>query len=277
MLIRLTLKLCELSPWFKRTLWRRWYQHLAGYKLADWRFMNYGYGSLDDNAPPLSLRPEDEPNRFAVALYHHVAGAVPLTNLDVLEVGSGRGGGAEYVARCLGPKQMTGLDFSAKAVRFCRQTYHLDTLSFVAGDAEALPFDDVSFDAVVNVESSHCYGRPSKFFAEVERVLRPGGHFLFADLRGAAELDNLHQELVATGLEVLAKEDITANVLAALQLDSERKWKIIEQSVSKRWLGVFREFAAIEGSQIYAGFQDRSAVYVRYLLRKPGPTLSRPR
>jgi hypothetical protein len=35
MLIRLAMKLSELSPRFKKLLWRRWYQYLAGYKMAD--------------------------------------------------------------------------------------------------------------------------------------------------------------------------------------------------------------------------------------------------
>ena len=77
MLIRLALTLSDRSPWFKRLLWRRWYEYLAGYKLTDWRFMNYGFSSLEADAPRLSLPPEDEPNRFAIQLYHHVAGAAP--------------------------------------------------------------------------------------------------------------------------------------------------------------------------------------------------------
>ena len=103
------------------------------------------------------------------------------------------------------------------------------------------------------------------FLTEVQRVLRCGGHFLFADFRGAADLDRLHRNILETGLEVLQQQDITAQVLAALRLDSQRKWALIERSVNKRWLGIFREFAALEGSQIYAGFRDGSTVYVRYL------------
>jgi ubiquinone/menaquinone biosynthesis C-methylase UbiE len=45
----------------------------------------------------------------------------------------------------------------------------------VHGDAENLPFPQVSFDAVINVESAHCYGSIERFLAEVHRVLRPGG------------------------------------------------------------------------------------------------------
>ena len=56
-----------------------------------------------------------------------------------------------------------------------------------SGDAESLPFGDEMFDAVVNVESSHCYGSTPAFLAQVKRVLRCGGHFLFADLLDRSE------------------------------------------------------------------------------------------
>ena len=142
LLMRLAMKLTEVSPRFKRFLWRRWYEHLAGYQLTDWRFMNYGFSSLATDNPPLSLQPADEPNRFAIQLYHHVASAVALEGLDVLEVGCGRGGGTSFVKRYFRPRQMTGVDFSAQAVRFCERNHRLEGLSFVRGDAESLPLAD---------------------------------------------------------------------------------------------------------------------------------------
>lgn len=268
MLIRLAMKLTELSPRFKRFLWRRWYQYLAGYQLQDWRFMNYGYTPLVSQRSPLDLQPDDEPNRSAIQLYHHVASAVPLKERVILEVGCGRGGGASYVKRYLGPKRMTGIDFSAKAIRFCQASHQVDGLSFMQGDAESLPVADASWDAVLNVESSHCYGSMPAFVDQVQRVLRPGGHFLFADLRLAKDLDRLHQNLLAGGLTLLEREDITPNVLAALHQDSERKLALIERSVPKRLLPAFRQFAAIDGSETYEAFRTGTMVYVRYLLRK---------
>jgi SAM-dependent methyltransferase len=41
----------------------------------------------------------------------------------------------------------------------------------------------VFVDAVVNIESSHCYESMDTFLSEACRVLRPGGRFFFADLR----------------------------------------------------------------------------------------------
>ena len=68
-------------------------------------------------------------------------------------------------------------------------------LAFEVGDAERMPFPDASFDAVVNVESSHCYPSMPAFLSEVRRVLRPGGHFLYADLRPRTDLPARRAEL----------------------------------------------------------------------------------
>ena len=54
--------------------------------------------------------------------------------------------------------------------------------------AESLPLGDASVDVLVNVESSHCYGNFQKFIAEVHRVLKVGGVFLFADFRDDEEI-----------------------------------------------------------------------------------------
>ncbi|HEX5105551.1 MAG TPA: class I SAM-dependent methyltransferase [Pirellulaceae bacterium] len=268
MLIRLAMRLCEVSPLFKRFLWRQWYQYLAGYQRADWTFMNYGFTSLTSDGPALELQPDDEPNRYSIQLYHHVASAVPLAGLDVLEVGSGRGGGASFVKRYHRPEQLTGVDLSPKAVRFCRDQYRLEGLSFVPGDAESLPLDDKSFDAVLNVESSHCYGSMPKFLEQVRRVLRPGGHFLFADLRSAADRDRLHRDIEECGMILLEQEDISANVLAALRCESARKLALIEHAVRQPMQNAFRQFAAVEGSEVYDGFKMGATVYLRYLLQR---------
>ncbi len=94
---------------------------------------------------------------------------------EVLEVGCGRGGGGAYVAEHFRVSRLTGLDFSGAAIRFARAHHADPRLRFVRGDAENLPFPDAWFDAVLNVESSHCYPDVPRFTSEVARVLRPGG------------------------------------------------------------------------------------------------------
>jgi ubiquinone/menaquinone biosynthesis C-methylase UbiE len=188
----------------------------------------------------------------------------------VLEVGSGRGGGASYLARYQRPKTMTGVDFSPQAVAWSQQRHTaVPHLQFIVGDAERLPFPDASFDAVINVESSHCYGHIEKFFSEVARVLKPGGCFLYTDFRPAAGMKTLEETLAAeTRWAQLAREDITAGVVAALEADHARKQALIRERVPVRFQPLFGEFAGLVGGQMHTRFRERTILYHRFAFRR---------
>ena len=57
----------------------------------------------------------------------------------------------------------------------------LDNVAFESADAEAMPFDNASFDAVTCRIAPHHFPHPDRFVAEVARVLRPGGRFGLVD------------------------------------------------------------------------------------------------
>lgn len=67
----------------------------------------------------------------------------------------------------------TGLDFSAEAVRIARRNY--PDVAFQEGDAQALPFDDNRFDAVICAYGIIHVSDPAKVLSEMKRVLKPGG------------------------------------------------------------------------------------------------------
>lgn len=273
MLIRLAVFLLESSPWLRRLLWRWWYGRLAKrYTAGDWTFMNYGHVP-PAGEPPLGLEPEDEADRLCIQLYHRVAAATDLAGKEVLEVGSGRGGGASFIARYHRPAKITGADFSPQAVALCQKRHaDVSNLAFVVGDAEQLPFADASFDAVLNVESSHCYGQVEKFYAEVARVLRPGGWFLYTDFRAASDVPAWLAALAAPGWERVAHEDITAAVADAMQADDARKRALIAEFIPPAFQHLFGEFAGLVGGQMYEGFRKRDMLYHRFAFRKKPPT-----
>jgi SAM-dependent methyltransferase len=254
----------------KRLLWRTWYQFLAArYRDPDWTFMNYGYRpDAGDPGPPLRLEPGDEDDRSFIQLYDAVARGAPLAGRDVLEIGCGRGGGAAYVARALDPRRVVAVDLSPRAVALCQRRFPHPRLAFQVGDAERLPFDAASFDVVLNVESSHCYGHFEAFLGEVRRVLRPDGHFLYADFRPRAEVPAWRAALGAAGFAIAAERDLRPGVVAALDADESHKRGFISRMIDGPLAGIFGEFAALAGSEMNAALRAGDLDYRGFVLKK---------
>ena len=230
--------------------------------------MNYGYAPIDEDMLVV-LRPADEQYRFFMQLYYHTIKGIDISGMDLLEIGCGRGGGAYFLKHYLRPKSVIGLDYSKKAIKFCRQKYSEHGLSFIYGDAEALPFKSKSFNIVVNVESSHCYISKSKFFREVARVLKKGGYFCYADLCDTDKYHEISKLLHSSKMNVVKEEDITQNVIQALEMDSERRLKFFKQTLPKKInTYYFKEFAGHKGSSMYNRFKSKKVMYFYFLMCK---------
>jgi ubiquinone/menaquinone biosynthesis C-methylase UbiE len=230
-------------------------------------FLNFGYASIEDQGGRLDEQLDAADNLYAAQMYARVVGAVDVRGKDLLEVGCGRGGGAALVARHFQPGSLIGLDLAPTAIAFCRRYHRAEGLSFLAGDAENIPFEDGRFDAVVNVESSHSYPSVPRFLDEVQRVLRSGGHLLFADMRLAQQAAELRAQ-VEQRFAILEEERITPNVVRALQLDSARRLAATRAHVPKPLQSVFREFAGVEGSATFERFRTSQLEYVRFLAQR---------
>lgn len=264
------LNFVHIPRFLRKPLWRVWHNWLIAWERKDvvMRFMNYGYAPLEGPPNMFPLSDNDEPERFCTQLYHYAVSHTELKDKDVLEVGCGRGGGASYISRYLSPRSYIGLDLSVKGIEFCNRFYSSPNLRFVQGVAENLPFDDQSFDAVVNVESSRVYSDVEGFFREVYRVLKPGGAFLLTDMRPREKVEVLHRQVEDAGFYVEQYHNITQNVVHALDIDDERKKLLIRQKVPGPLLKMFGEFAGLRGSGRYASFATGTMQYVSYLLTK---------
>jgi ubiquinone/menaquinone biosynthesis C-methylase UbiE len=257
------------SARLRRALWQLWYPFLTRRLRRDEvLFLNYAF--VEDPPRALPLDPADEPNRACIQLYHHVATPIDLRGKNVLEVSCGHGGGASWLTRTLHPARYTGLDLNPRGIEFCQRRHRMDGLKFVQGDAEHLPFAAESFDAVINVEASHCYPSLPRFLAEVARVLRPGGSFLYADFRFKSGLAEWESQLAAAPLAVRAQREINAEVLRGMDHNSARSLELIVRHLPKFLHGLGRDFAGVEGSRVYMALQQGEVSYRSYHFEKRG-------
>ncbi|HDR67717.1 MAG TPA: class I SAM-dependent methyltransferase [Bacteroidaceae bacterium] len=258
----------ELPMPIRKPLWKIWHKVMIRYD-QDMKanFMNYGYQGLNGD-PQLQLEHRDEHDRYCIQLYDHVANRTTLLNKDVLEVGSGRGGGASYITRYYKPKSYTGIDISDSIIDFCNKYYDVEGLSFKTGIAEKIPFEAGSFDAVINIESARCYSSITTFFKEVFRVLKADGKFLFADMIRPREINTINQKLSDCGFKMIHKTEITPNVVEALNMDHNRRETLIEKLVPGFLIGSFKSFAGTKGTERYNSFSNGTFQYWSFVLEK---------
>ena len=267
-MITTSIRLLKGYPWFKRLNAKITYEILSRYiRSSEWHFMNYGYypKSCENGSGICPTTPQ----RFPMQMYHYLPTKAPVEGKVLLEVGSGRGGGARYITQSLKPSSYTGMDIASNAVKLANKIHIVPNLRFIQGSAESIPFADNSVDIVLNVESCHGYGSVPKFLSEARRVLAPGGHLLLVDFRNSPENMKIFKEqLIESGLECIEEENISENVVAAIEAEDSAKNEMIRKLVPERWHKLFCQFAGTVGSPFHETLRGGSRQYYRFVMRK---------
>lgn len=207
----------------------------------------------------------------------------------ILDVGSGLGGVARFLAAEHGCS-VSGVDLTEE---FCQvatrlsQLVHLDNLiDFRQGDATILPFEEGCFHQVWTLQAQMNIKDKQKFYAEIFRVLLPGGKFVFQDIMAGSagdihlpvpwatrpdisfliSVDELSVLLEEIGFQVESLQDFSQN---ALQM--RRKSQSVEGGKPAP-LGLHLVMGADTGVKM--GNQTRNleedrVAYVRGVLIKP--------
>ena len=203
----------------------------------------------------------------------------------ILDIGSGYGGAARYLAqrfRC----KVIALNLSEKENQRNRE---LSTdagfgglINVVDGSFEAIPLEDASVDVVWSQDAILHSGRRDQVIAEVARVLKPGGHFVFTDpmesgncARADLEpvLARIHLETLgspqfyektakANGLELVAWEEKTPQLIrhysrVAEELSDQRAnlaGKVSEAYIDRMLTGLSNWVRAGEAGCLAWGF-----------------------
>jgi phosphatidylethanolamine/phosphatidyl-N-methylethanolamine N-methyltransferase len=111
-----------------------------------------------------------------------VAAVNRLPGTRVLEVGVGTGLALPRYRR---DKQVVGVDLSREMLDRARERVAAEGLAHVEGlvemDAEAMAFHDGAFDIAVAMFTASVVPDAKRLFAEMSRVVRPGGYLLFVN------------------------------------------------------------------------------------------------
>jgi SAM-dependent methyltransferase len=141
------------------------------------------------DAPNLSwsdLAPLDQFHVRGLAATKELAAALPLApGSHVLDVGSGLGGPARFLAAATGCR-VTGVDLSAAfvevATMLAERAGLADRVAYREADALALPFPEASFDHAWTQHVAMNIANRARLYGEIHRVLKPGGRLAIYDV-----------------------------------------------------------------------------------------------
>ncbi len=136
---------------------------------------------------------------------------------DVLEIGPGPGMTTDLLRTEVG--RLTAAELDAGLAADLARRLADTNVTVIPADATALPFDSCQFSAVVSFTMLHHVPTPhlqNRVFAEVVRVLRPGGRFVAADSIASADLAALH---VADIYNPVDHRGLTDRLIAAGYID----------------------------------------------------------
>lgn len=201
---------------------------------------------------------------------------VPLSGHErVLDAGAGTGALALALAPYVG--NVIALDLVEALLELGREAAAgVGNVSFVKGDATALPFERDSFDLAATHRTLHHVARPELVVSELARVTRMGGRVLVIDQiapvdpLAALELDRFERARDPSHTRLLSDTDIRSSLDAnGLVLRASRQFQ------EERDLDAYLDLAGCEGEARDAAASNAPAQILAtigwYLAAKPLP------
>jgi SAM-dependent methyltransferase len=144
---------------------------------------------------------------------------LPIGEADrVLDIGCGGGANIARLLARVPRGSAVGVDYSPVSVQATREhnaaAVEAGRCEVLEGNASALPLPDASFDVATAFETVYYWDLPTAF-AEVKRVLKPGGRFMVCNEADGSDADSREYERLIPGMFVYTPEEIAGALSAA--------------------------------------------------------------
>jgi len=204
----------------------------------------------------------------------------PVQEQRILEIACGRGGFSRLLASRGGA--VCGADFSASAVKIAKErllSYPslAANVSYTQADAQAMPFEDNSFDIVVSCETIEHVPDPRAALREMYRVARPGGalYLTTPNYFNFTGLYLLYAALRHPGLKSSQPFDQRFLFLQICRMVTSAGWKIVrtDGTVHQFPVGPGRDpvrLMSLESSRALRRSLRFFALHYLVIARKPG-------
>ena len=131
---------------------------------------------------------------------------------EIAELGCGGGRNIRDLLVKYPASHVTGLDYSPLSVRKARER-NMDMISsgrceVIEGNVSAMPFADGKFDLATAFETIYFWPGLVRCFAEVRRVLKPGGHFVIVSESDGKDKPSLWFKSVIEAMNTYTPEEI---------------------------------------------------------------------
>ena len=138
---------------------------------------------------------------------------------QIAELGCGGGRNAKELLRRYPGAKLTALDYSEISVEktkaFNRAEIAAGRCNVVRGSVDNLPFENERFDLATAFETVYFWPGLENCFAEVCRVLKPGGCFLICNESDGTDATSLKFEKMIDGMRCYTAEQLTSALKSA--------------------------------------------------------------
>jgi len=242
----------------------------------EFTFNTWGFSNVDDKP----YGPQD-PERHGKQAYHNLVQFDVLKdylkqnpNSTWLEIGSGTAAGANLISNEIWAEtigEYNAVDMQLAGVTTCNNkwTSNNPRIKCVHANGKVLPFEDKSMDVVVvsetHIAEMEIGPEEEAIFTEMERVLKPGGIFLWGNALPTKVWGDGAVHLKGRGWSECGSIDVTERAIIARDQDVGRVDLYIEQSFAR--FPIFK--APYVGERCY----NVSEMLLKNFYRHPGTDL----